>query len=149
MGILDTFKRKKTDDGKAAAVKPAKKAAAPKKAAKTTTAASKPKTAVAKQPAGEGKTLSVSSVLIKPAYTEKSFRLQQQNKYVFFVTLDANKHQVRMAVKQTYGFEPSAVHMVRIKPQTLYRWGRSTGTIKGIKKAIVTMPAGTTLPVTK
>lgn len=150
MGILDTFKRKKTDDGQAAAaVKPAKKAAVKKAAKPAAKAAVKPKATATKAAAGDSKTLSVSNVLIQPAYTEKSFRLQQMNKYVFFVAMDANKHQVRMAVKQTYGHEPSAVHMVRIKPQTLYRWGRATGTIKGIKKAIVTMPAGTTLPVTK
>ncbi len=148
MGILDTFKRKNTDDSKPAAeVKPAKKSAKPAaaKAAKT----AKPTVAKQQQPSTDGKTLVLSNVLLQPAYTEKSFRLQQQNKYVFFVALDANKHQVRMAVKQTYGSEPSAVHIVRIKPQTLYRWGRATGMQKAIKKAIVTMPAGTTLPVTK
>lgn len=143
MGIMDSFKRKKTDSGQPAAeVKTAKKSAKP--------AATKAVKAVKQQqPATDGKSLALANVLLQPAYTEKSFRLQQQNKYVFFVALDANKHQVRMAVKQTYGSEPSAVHIVRIKPQTLYRWGRATGMQKAIKKAIVTMPAGTTLPVTK
>jgi len=137
MGILDTFKRKNTT-----------KPAASKKSAKASVKTAKPK-AVKPAATSDSKELTVANVLVKPAYTEKSFKLQAQNKYVFYVALDANKHQVRMAVKQTYGSEPMAVHIVRVKPQTLYRWGKETGTRKGIKKAIVTMPVGTTLPVTK
>lgn len=145
MGILDTFKRKKTTKEPASA-----KAAAAKKS-KAVKPAAKPvssKPAAMGKPASDAKELVMAHVLLQPASTEKSFRLQAQNKYVFYVAVDANKHQVRMAVKETYGSEPQAVHMVRIKPQTVYRWGRAIGTQKAVKKAIVTMPAGTTLPLT-
>lgn len=138
MGILDTFKRKKASPKAAAKPAAKKKAAAPKAA----------KAAAVKATGSEAKVLSMSHILLQPAYTEKSFRLQASNKYVFYVATEANKNQVRMAVKETYGNEPQAVHMVRIKPQTLYRWGRAVGMHKAVKKAIVTMPAGVTLPLT-
>lgn len=140
MGILDTFKRKKTDEKPEPKAKaPATRKPAAKKAAKAPAAA---------KAASDTKELVMSGILVAPTMTEKSFRLQAEGKYVFYVNLGVNKHQVKMAVKETYGTEPVAVHMINRKPQTLYRWGRVTGTQKAMKKAIVTMPKGTTLPLT-
>lgn len=140
MGILDTFKRKKSDEPAADKAKaPANRKPAAKKAAKP---------AAAVKPASDVKELAMSGILAAPAMTEKSFRLQADGKYVFYVNHGVNKHQVKMAVKETYGTEPVAVHMMNRKPQTLYRWGRETGVRKAVKKAIVTMPKGTTLPLT-
>lgn len=133
MGILDTFKRK-----------PAASATKKKVAAKK--AVAKPATEKTVTADGSKKVLAVSGVLLQPVYTEKSLRLQAQNQYVFIVAQGTNKHQVMMAVKDTYGVEPVSVRVVRIQPQTMYRWGRATGMRKAVKKAIVHMPAGTTLP---
>lgn len=140
MGILDTFKRKNT--GTKPQTKSAGKKAEDKSAAKK---AEKPKAVKA---TADFKGLTLSGVLMKPAMTEKSFLLQAANKYVFYVTVESNKNQVRMAVKDTYGAEPIAVHMVKRHAQKMYRWGKEVGTRKAYKKAIVTMPKGTTLPLT-
>ncbi|MBI4122183.1 MAG: 50S ribosomal protein L23 [Parcubacteria group bacterium] len=143
MGILDTFKRK--TDGQ-----PGEKPAVKSVAKKTE---DKPVEKKAAKPAPVKKTaefsgLRQSGILVKPAMTEKSFALQALNKYVFYVTIEANKNQVRMAVKETYGTEPVSVQMIKRHAQTLYRWGKETGTRKAYKKAIVTMPKGTSLPLT-
>lgn len=140
MGILDTFKRKKTD------TKP--QAAPVGKKDESANASAKAEKAVVLQKTADFKGLNISGILVQPVMTEKSFRLQAENKYVFYVTLEANKNQVRMAVKDTYGTEPIAVHMLKRHAQQLYRWGKETGMQKAYKKAIVTMPKGTTLPLT-
>jgi ribosomal protein L23 len=139
MGILDTFKRK-TD------AKPQTKSAGKKADVKPT--AKKAEKSKAIKPTADFKELTLSGVLVAPAMTEKSFLLQAANKYVFYVTVESNKNQVRMAVKDTYGMEPVSVHMVKRHAQKMYRWGKEIGTRKAYKKAIVTMPKGTTLPLT-
>ena len=89
-----------------------------------------------------------ANVLIQPVITEKSLLMQADGKYTFFVKKDSNKYQVKQAVKEVYGVMPATVRMVKQQPQTLYRWGRKQGVQKARKKAIVTMPKGTTLDLT-
>jgi large subunit ribosomal protein L23 len=94
-------------------------------------------------------TNSVSTgILVKPVITEKSLLMQGTGKYTFFVKKDANKHQVAQAVKDVYGIKPVKVRMIKQQAQQLNRWGRKTGMQKARKKAIVTMPQGTTLDLT-
>ena len=87
-------------------------------------------------------------ILISPMLTEKSFKLQQENKYSFFIATTANKYKVKMAVEEVYGVRPLSVNVVRSKPQMKKRWGRQVGMTKRVKKAIVTMPEGTVLNLT-
>lgn len=89
-----------------------------------------------------------ATVLVKPVVTEKSLMMQADNKYTFFVHKNANKFKVAQAVKEVYGVQPEQVRIIKQQPQQLYRWGRKSGVQKARKKAIVTMPKGTTLDLT-
>ncbi len=89
-----------------------------------------------------------SSILVKPVITEKSLLMQGTGKYTFFVKKDANKFQVAQAVKDVYGIKPVKVRMIKQQAQQLNKWGRKQGMQKARKKAIVTMPQGTTLDLT-
>lgn len=135
MGILDKF-TKKAD--KAAAPKAAKASAGKKVAAKP----------VVKTMEGDGKELKHHGILLRPVTTEKSLKMEREQKFVFYVAHHANKHQVMMAVKEQFGVEPLAVRMITIPASTMMRWGREQGTYKKIKKAIVSMPEGVSLKLT-
>jgi large subunit ribosomal protein L23 len=139
MGILDKF-TKKAD--KAAAPKATKAPAGKKVASKP---AAKP---VVKAMEGDGKELKHHGILLGPVMTEKSLKLESEQKFVFYVAHHANKHQVMMAVKEQFGVEPLAVRMITIPASTMMRWGREQGTYKKIKKAIVSVPEGASLKLT-
>jgi len=59
-----------------------------------------------------------------PFVTEKAMMLLDENKLQFIVDTRSNKHQVREEVEKLYGFKVDSV--------------RTTTTMKGLKKAIVT-----------
>ena len=89
-----------------------------------------------------------AGILVKPVITEKSLLMQASNKYTFFVNKNSNKYKVAQAVKEVYGVMPVKVRIIKQQPQQLSRWGQKQGMQKARKKAIVTMPAGTTLDLT-
>lgn len=142
MGILDKL-TKKSD--KPAAKKAAAKSAAPKKAAAKKPAKTAAKPAVAATT--DNKELTLAGILLQPVLSEKSLKMESQQKYTFVVSHKTNKHQVMMAVKEQYGVEPLSVRMITIPPMSMMRWGREQGTYKKIKKAIVKMPEGVSLKI--
>ena len=80
-------------------------------------------------------------VLRRPVITEKSTLLQEQNKYVFEVSREANKTQVKEAVKKAFGVEVASVNMITMhgKPK---RFGPRFVKTKDWKKAIVSLEPG-------
>lgn len=102
------------------------------------------KPAVAKKEAKTGGR--AYAVLVKPMITEKATVLGAQNKYLFMVSLDANKIDVAKAIDEVYGIKPVAVNMIRTEGKTK-RYGRYVGKRKDFKKAVVTLPAGKTIQV--
>lgn len=85
-------------------------------------------------------------VIIRPHITEKSGRIASQNQYVFIVTNNATKQEIKRAIFETYGIHPLRVATIRI-PRKRRRLGRTEGWIAGYKKAIVTLPEGKTIEV--
>jgi large subunit ribosomal protein L23 len=80
-------------------------------------------------------------VLQRPIITEKSTALQERGKYIFEVAGNANKHQVRQAVEQTFKVEVIKVNMITVHP----KWrgpGRRRGLTSASKKAVVTLKPG-------
>jgi large subunit ribosomal protein L23 len=82
-----------------------------------------------------------TTTLIKPMITEKATGLQAQNCYVFEVATKANKIMVKKAIKNFYNVEPIKINIVRLKGKQV-RYGRSIGTTKKRKKAIVFLKKG-------
>lgn len=85
-------------------------------------------------------------ILVKPMITEKASVLSASGKYVFMVSLDANKIDVAKAVNEVYGVKAIAVNILRNEGKTK-RYGKYSGKRKDFKKAIVTLPKGKTIEV--
>lgn len=85
-------------------------------------------------------------ILVRAFQSEKAARLGGSNQYVFEITPNANKLQVKEAVFRVYGVRPKSVNIVSL-PGKLVRYGRTTGRENITKKAIVTLPAGKTISI--
>ena len=87
-----------------------------------------------------------SDVIVKPRISEKSAILAGANQYVFVVRKDANRIQVRSAIKTMYGVSPLSINILNVRGKKV-RFGRREGVRSDWKKAIVTLPAGQTINV--
>ncbi|MFA6393665.1 MAG: 50S ribosomal protein L23 [Patescibacteria group bacterium] len=85
-------------------------------------------------------------VLIKPLVTEKASVLSSLNKYNFSVSPDANRIEVAKAIHEVYGIKPVKVNIINNKGKKV-RYGKTKGTRKDWKKAVVTLPAGKSINV--
>ncbi|OGH91861.1 MAG: 50S ribosomal protein L23 [Candidatus Magasanikbacteria bacterium RIFOXYD2_FULL_39_9] len=83
---------------------------------------------------------------MKPLVTEKSAIAESKNKYSFLVAKAANKNQVKTAVAEIYGVQPTQVNIANVEGRAV-RFGRSAGRRGDYKKAIVTLPAGKTIDI--
>jgi len=95
----------------------------------------------------------LTEVLRHGLVTEKTVRLQDQNKYTFKVALEANKIDIRRAVETIFNVKVVSVNIVRMpgkakmfrrkgaapRPQEAREW----------KKAIVTLREGYTIDALK
>lgn len=82
-----------------------------------------------------------SEVLVRPIISEKSVRLQEENKYVFRVDKRATKNQIKDAVEGRFGVTVLGVSTVNVKSKRK-RLGRYEGRTASWKKAIVSLKAG-------
>jgi len=85
-------------------------------------------------------------ILVKPLITEKASSLGVENKYVFTVSVKANKIEIANAVNEVYGVKPVDVNVINVKGKKS-RYGRINGRRKDWKKAVVTLPEGKTIKV--
>ena len=89
--------------------------------------------------------MSARDIIIKPVVTEKSTALQEkENKVTFVVAKNANKTAIKLAVQEIYNIKPVAVNTVNVHPK-MRRVGRYSGMTNAYKKAIVTLPEGTSI----
>ena len=97
--------------------------------------------------------MEITEVLRNGIITEKSMKLQEQNKYTFRVALQANKIDVRRAVEQMFNVKVLSVNIMRMpgKPRRIHRRGRRPREIEARewKKAVVTLAAGQTIEALK
>ena len=76
-------------------------------------------------------------IIIKPLITEQGMHFANtRNAYSFEVNKKANKIQITKAIEDRYGVLPSKVNIVNNRGRSV-RYGRSTGTTKAWKKAII------------
>ena len=82
------------------------------------------------------------NVIISPLQTEKSTSIQaKENKYLFVVSRDANKIQVKKAVEEIYKVSVKSVNTQNILGK-MRRVRREEGKRPDWKKAIVTLKKG-------
>jgi large subunit ribosomal protein L23 len=90
---------------------------------------------------------SLHELIVRPVVTEKSSAAYQVKKeYAFEVHPEANKHQIREALKQLFGVTAVAVRTMQMRRNAVVR-GKTRGVTARWKKAIVVLKDGETLPV--
>ena len=82
------------------------------------------------------------SIIGRPLITEKNHILRdEENKYVFEVSLDANKLEIRKAIEEIFDVQVASVKTMRMKGK-MKRLGRYEGRRPDWKKAIVKLVDG-------
>ncbi len=86
-------------------------------------------------------------VLRRPVITEKNTRLMEQGQYMFEVSRDANKIQIKEAVERTFDVTVRKVNVINVRGKQRRRARRqgrmaSTGWTPSWKKAIVSLGDG-------
>lgn len=97
--------------------------------------------------------MEITEVLRQGLITEKSVKLQEQNKYTFKVALNANKIDVRRAVETLFNVKVVSVNIVRHPGKTKMIRQRGAAPrpkeAREWKKAIVTLLEGQTIDALK
>lgn len=89
-------------------------------------------------------------IIIKPIITEKMTAVTEKfpNRYGFIVNRDANKIQIKAAIKEFYGKEAVSVNTMNYLGKSKSRFtkgGFISGKENSFKKAIVTLAEGETI----
>jgi large subunit ribosomal protein L23 len=82
-------------------------------------------------------------VLLRPVVSEKSYALMEDGVYIFVVSPDATKIDVRKAVEKTFNVRVAHVNTLNRKGKT--RRNRRTNTVgrrSSTKRAVVTLAGG-------
>jgi large subunit ribosomal protein L23 len=89
------------------------------------------------------------NVILKPIITEKMTQLSEKlNRYGFLVDKNANKLQIRKAIKDLYGVDVEEINTMNYSGKKKSRFTKSgviTGKSGNFKKAIVTLAKGETI----
>lgn len=102
---------------------------------------------IVKQPQrAENKEKLMPGVLLRPLVTEKGTHLEAQGTYQFAVAPRATKIDIARAVFARYGVRPVKVNVMH-RAGKIVRFGRVRGTRSDWKRALVTVPKGTTINV--
>ncbi len=86
-------------------------------------------------------------LILEPHITEKATGLAALNKYVFKISRDANKTEIKKAIHRLYKVDVKNVRVLTM-PSKTRRMGRQIGTKSGFRKAIVTLKEGNRIEVT-
>jgi large subunit ribosomal protein L23 len=86
-------------------------------------------------------------IIVAPVITEKSTLASENNQVVFKVAPHATKPQIKEAVERLFNVKVTAVNTINRKGK-LKRFRGIQGRQNNIKKAIVTLPEGSSIDVT-
>ncbi|MFA6146056.1 MAG: 50S ribosomal protein L23 [Patescibacteria group bacterium] len=87
-------------------------------------------------------------ILIKPIITEKITQQEAEGHYAFQVARDANKIEVRKAIKELYHVNPVKVNIMKVSGKAV-RYGKSKGRTINWKKALVFLAKGQKIELAK
>lgn len=80
-------------------------------------------------------------VLKQPHISEKASMLKKDNQYVFRVSQDANKRDIKNSVENVYSVDVLSVNVIKV-PRKSRKVGKISGWRKGYKKAIIKIKQG-------
>jgi large subunit ribosomal protein L23 len=90
------------------------------------------------------------TVLKRPLLSEKSMSKNDEGKYVFEVSTDANKIEIRKAIEERYKVGVTSVRTITIHPKAKMRMTRRgfiVGKTAQRKKAIITVRKGQSIDI--
>lgn len=85
--------------------------------------------------------METNDIIRKPVLSEKSTDIAEQNKYVFQVSMRANKHLVKRAIFEMFNVKPEKVNIMVVRGKRK-RVRHQYGITPAWKKAIVTLKEG-------
>jgi len=88
----------------------------------------------------------LADLILKPLVTEKATLLLEQNQYVFEVVPKATKPDIKAAIESLFDVKVTSVNTAR-PPRKKKRVGRFLGFKPQIKRAIVTLKEGDSIPL--
>ena len=109
--------------------------------AKTKKQSKEAKTTVAKKDTGNA-----YKVLVRPLITEKASHLKSENKYLFEVSQDATKNEIKKAIFHVYGYWPTKINIINLRGKHV-RYGRHSGITNAKKKALITLKKDETIEI--
>lgn len=90
--------------------------------------------------------MNYEDVLIRPVLSEMATELREQNKYTFVVRSDANKFQIKEAVRRLFNVKVIDCTTLNVPGKTKRLRGRP-GKTASYKKAVVRLAPGETIKV--
>lgn len=85
--------------------------------------------------------MNARDIIIRPVITERSFDMQEFNRYTFEVAKTASKIEIAKAIEEIFDVKVVKVNTVNVKPKPK-RVRYIKGTTRTWKKAIVTLAEG-------
>jgi large subunit ribosomal protein L23 len=146
MALLDFLKRKKEVEkarpkGHPSEKKPVKASVVPKQPKVAGTPAVKDGLGVKPQPSKTKNAKFSYEAIKQPHISEKASYLAEKDQYVFEVSPNYNKNEIKKAVEGLYKVDVLSVNVIKI-PAKKRRLGRTEGWRKAYKKAIVKIKNG-------
>ena len=89
-------------------------------------------------------TENIYKVILSPLITEKSTKISENNQYVFKVTIDSNKKEIKNAIEKLFKVKVKNINTTRIKGKSKIFKG-TRGKRSDYKKAIVSLNEGESL----
>lgn len=140
MALFDFLKRKKQVEKAKEAKKPGKK---PAKVSAPLEKETEKQEQLPQKPVFKTKAVKDFSyeAVKEPHISEKASYLAEKNQYIFDVSPNYNKQEIKKSVEGIYGVDVLSVNIVKI-PAKKRRIGRQEGFRKCVKKAIVKIKEG-------
>ena len=86
----------------------------------------------------------IYSIIRQPVVTEKSTKISENNQFVFKVSLESNKDDIKKAIEKLYKVKVKNVNTIKIKGKKKVFKG-TKGKRSDYKKAIICLQEGETL----
>jgi large subunit ribosomal protein L23 len=83
----------------------------------------------------------VNNIIVSPVVSEDAMNKEVQSKYVFKVSVDSNKSEIKEALEARFKVTVEKVNIIRYKTKE-HKFRYRKGKKKGFKKAIVTVKKG-------
>jgi large subunit ribosomal protein L23 len=140
MALLDFLKNKDdAEEAKKGTKKTSKASVAKPKKVEQTSDVKKSEPTSVKAQIGKGK-FSYEAIK-KPHISEKATYLSEKDQYIFEISPNYNKNEIKKSVEGIYGVDVLSVNVIKI-PAKKRRLGRTEGFRKAYKKAVVTIKNG-------